>query len=85
MTAAAAGTTGTVVSVNTSAKKGQIKKPVASAELAAGRGIDGDAHKDFAHRQVSLLMVEDIESPARNGSAAAKRPPPSDPAPTPRI
>lgn len=61
MTAAAKGTAGTVVSVNTSAKKGQIKKPVAFAELAAGRGIDGDAHRDFAHRQVSLLMVEDID------------------------
>ncbi len=62
MTAAAAGRAGTLVSVNTSAKKGQLKTPVASAELVAGLGIEGDAHKGFAHRQVSLLMIEDIEA-----------------------
>lgn len=74
MTAAAPGTAGTVVSVNTSAKKGQIKKPVASAELVAGQGIEGDAHKGFAHRQVSLLMAEDIEAQRERlggGQAAA--------------
>ncbi len=58
----AAGETGTVVSVNTSLKKGQIKRPATFVELVAGRGIEGDAHKDFAHRQVSLLAIEDIES-----------------------
>lgn len=58
----AAGRAGTIVSVNTSRKKGQIKSPVASAELCAGRGIEDDAHKDFGHRQVSLLAVEDIEA-----------------------
>jgi len=58
----AAGGAGTIVSVNTSLKKGQIKRPVASVELCAGRGIEGDAHKDFAHRQVSLLAIEDIET-----------------------
>jgi MOSC domain-containing protein YiiM len=57
-----AGRAGTIVSVNTSLKKGQIKSPVASADLSAGRGIDGDAHRDFGHRQVSLLAVEDIEA-----------------------
>jgi hypothetical protein len=50
----AAGRAGTIVSVNTSVKKGQIKSPVASVELYAGRGIDGYAHKDFGHRQISL-------------------------------
>ena len=52
---------GTIVSVNTSRKKGQVKTPVPSAELVAGKGIAGDAHLGFAHRQVSLLMNEDIE------------------------
>ena len=52
---------GTIVSVNTSRKKGQIKTPVPAAELVAGKGIEGDAHLGFAHRQVSLLMIEDIE------------------------
>ncbi|MGB8959008.1 MAG: hypothetical protein WCC00_08375, partial [Candidatus Aminicenantales bacterium] len=57
-----AGGAGTVVSVNTSVKKGQIKRPVASIEIRAGRGIEGDAHQDFGRRQVSLLAVEDIDA-----------------------
>ncbi len=57
-----AGGAGTVVSVNTSVKKGQIKRPVVSVEIRAGRGIEGDAHQDFGHRQVSLLAVEDINA-----------------------
>ncbi len=61
MTASAAAGAGTIVSVNTSRKKGQVKTPVPSAELVAGKGIAGDAHLGFAHRQVSLLMNEDIE------------------------
>jgi MOSC domain-containing protein YiiM len=61
MTASAAPGPGTIVSVNTSGKKGQVKTPVPSAELVAGKGIVGDAHLGFAHRQVSLLMIEDIE------------------------
>jgi MOSC domain-containing protein YiiM len=71
MTSSAAGA-GTIVSVNPSVKKGQIKRPVASIEVCAGRGIEGDAHKDFAHRQVSLLAIEDIEAQrARIGGEAA--------------
>jgi len=58
----AAGRAGSIVSVNTSAKKGQIKCPVSSVELRAGRGIEGDAHQDFGHRQVSLLAIEDIDA-----------------------
>ncbi len=61
MTTAAA-KAGTIVSVNTSRKKGQVKIPVPAAELVAGQGIEGDAHLGFAHRQVSLLMIEDIEA-----------------------
>jgi MOSC domain-containing protein YiiM len=70
-----AGGAGTVVSVNTSLKKGQIKRPAASAELRTGRGIEGDAHRDFGHRQVSLLAVEDIEAQkARLGGDGAAVP-----------
>jgi molybdopterin adenylyltransferase len=66
------GRSGAIVSVNTSPKKGQIKRPAGSAELRAGRGIEGDAHEDFGHRQVSLLAVEDIEArKARLGTAPA--------------
>ncbi len=67
-----AGRAGTIVSVNTSVKKGQFKRPVEAVELAAGRGIAGDAHRDFGHRQVSLLAIEDIEAQkARVGGDAA--------------
>jgi MOSC domain-containing protein YiiM len=70
-----AGGAGTIVSVNISLKKGQIKTPVAAVELRPGRGIEGDAHRDFGHRQVSLLAVEDIEAQrARLEGAAAAVP-----------
>jgi len=62
MTAAGTSNAGSVVSVNTSPKKGQLKTPVACVALVAGQGIAGDAHRGFAHRQVSLLMIEDIEA-----------------------
>jgi MOSC domain-containing protein YiiM len=68
---AAGGGAGTIVSVNTSLKKGQIKRPAAGVELRAGRGIEGDAHKDYGHRQVSLLAIEDIEAQKERTGAAA--------------
>ena len=72
MTPAGSPAAGRIVSVNTSPKKGQLKTPAASAELVAGQGLAGDAHKGFAHRQVSLLMIEDIEAQrARLGDPAA--------------
>jgi MOSC domain-containing protein YiiM len=68
----APGRAGTVVSVNTSLKKGQIKRPVGAVEIEAGRGIAGDAHQDFGHRQISLLAIEDIEAQReRAGGGAA--------------
>ncbi len=56
---------GRIVSVNISRKKGQIKTPVSRVELVPGEGIRDDAHRGFAHRQVSLLMMEDIEEQRR--------------------
>jgi molybdopterin adenylyltransferase len=55
------GRTGTIASLNVSRKKGQIKTPVPEVELVAGEGFAEDAHRGFAHRQVSLLMIESIE------------------------
>jgi len=55
------GKAGRIISVNISRRKGTVKKPVAEAELVAGKGVAGDAHLGFAHRQVSLLMMESIE------------------------
>ncbi|MBP1766096.1 MAG: hypothetical protein H6P98_211 [Candidatus Aminicenantes bacterium] len=64
MSRTAAGKAGRIVSINTSRKKGQVKTPVPEAEVIAGEGITGDAHRAFGHRQVSLLMLEMIEEQA---------------------
>lgn len=48
-----------ILSVNTSEKKGTIKKPVASIRLSE-IGVAGDAHSGKWHRQVSLLAAESI-------------------------
>ena len=48
-----------VLSVNTSEKKGTIKKPVESIQLTE-IGAVGDAHSGKWHRQVSLLATESI-------------------------
>jgi MOSC domain-containing protein YiiM len=74
MTPAGSAEKGRIVSVNTSPKKGQLKTPVASAELIVGQGIAGDAHRGFAHRQVSLLMIEDIETQRDRLGGGAKIP-----------
>ncbi len=57
-----------VISVNTSKGKGETKKPVLTAKLMAGYGIEGDAHAGDWHRQVSLLAVEDIEFMRNRGA-----------------
>lgn len=49
-----------VISVNISAKKGEIKRPVPMVEVVCG-GIRGDAHAGSWHRQVSLLAKENID------------------------
>jgi len=72
-----AGKAGTIVSINISRKKGQVKTPVPEAEVVAGEGIIDDAHRAFGHRQVSLLMLESIEEQAARvgeGGRAAIRP-----------
>ena len=48
-----------VLSVNTSEKKGTVKKPVDSIRLSE-IGVVGDAHSGKWHRQVSLLAAESI-------------------------
>ncbi len=52
---------GSIEAVCTSAEKGAVKNPVASALLKAEWGIDGDAHAGVWHRQVSLLAGESID------------------------
>ncbi len=54
--------TGTVIAVCTSKSKGTIKEDVGTARLIEEFGLEGDAHGGFAHRQVSLIAAEDIET-----------------------
>lgn len=49
-----------ILSVNTSTKKGTVKKPVESIQLT-NIGVVGDAHSGKWHRQVSLLASESID------------------------
>lgn len=63
---------GTIHSINVSLKKGEPKAPVAEAEIVAGEGIRGDAHRGFGHRQISLLMLEDIEEQKRRSGGEEK-------------
>ena len=58
---------GRVVEVCVSERKGEQKHPIESATLAAGHGIEGDAHAGSWHRQVSLLAEEEIEQMRAKG------------------
>ena len=51
---------GTIVAVCTSNKKGIRKQPQDKVTLREDWGIEGDAHADQWHRQVSLLAEESI-------------------------
>jgi MOSC domain-containing protein YiiM len=53
---------GTIAAVCTSEAKGTQKEDVGEAFLVVEKGLEGDAHAGFAHRQVSLLTLEDIET-----------------------
>ena len=53
---------GKIIAVCTSPSKGTIKANVGSGILIEEFGIEGDAHGGFAHRQVSLIAAEDIET-----------------------
>ena len=48
-----------VLSVNTSAQKGEVKRPVPQIVLTSN-GIESDAHAGKWHRQVSLLAIESV-------------------------
>ncbi len=52
---------GTVISVNSSARRDTKKEPVGRGYLEHGYGLQGDAHGGDWHRQVSLLSVKDME------------------------
>lgn len=53
---------GKIIAVCTAPKKGMIKNDVGEGLLIEEIGIEGDAHADFMHRQVSLISIEDIRT-----------------------
>lgn len=59
---------GKIRAVCISEKRGTKKKPVRSAYLRQGWGIEGDAHAGDWHRQVSLLSFEKIEAFREKGA-----------------
>lgn len=52
---------GKIISVNISDSKGEKKHNIGSCALLKDKGLAGDAHAGFMHRQVSLLAQESIE------------------------
>ena len=52
---------GKIISVNISEEKGEKKRNIGSCFLLKDKGLEGDAHAGFMHRQVSLLAMESIE------------------------
>ncbi len=56
-----------IVSVCTSFKKHVQKEEVGEVLLVEEKGIDGDAHYGFGHRQVSLLADESIDKMREKG------------------
>ncbi|SBV96369.1 Molybdenum cofactor synthesis domain protein [uncultured delta proteobacterium] len=61
-------TAGTIAAVCISEKKGTAKRPVDSATLIEGHGLEHDAHAGNWHRQVSLLSLEKIEDFKKRGA-----------------
>ncbi len=65
------GSTGKVVAVCISDRKGTQKTEVPSVKLVPEWGIEGDAHAGKWHRQVSLLALEKIEAFRERGAEVA--------------
>ena len=60
-----------ILSVNISAKKGEVKRPVPHIVLTSN-GIESDAHAGSWHRQVSLLAIESVRKfEAQSGATFA--------------
>ncbi|MCL5125834.1 MAG: MOSC domain-containing protein [Deltaproteobacteria bacterium] len=55
-------TSGRVIAVCSSEKKGTPKTDVGEGIIEVGFGLKGDAHGGAWHRQVSLLAIEQIET-----------------------
>ncbi len=60
-------TSGRVISINISDRKGVRKTPINVAEVIENSGIKGDAHRGESLRQISLLAVESINKMREKG------------------
>ncbi len=58
-----------ILALNTSVRKGTMKRPTESINLIVNHGIEGDAHAGNWHRQVSFLGSECINNFNANGAA----------------
>ncbi|MCX8110514.1 MAG: MOSC domain-containing protein [Syntrophorhabdaceae bacterium] len=58
---------GKILSVNISKDKGEKKTNIGRCKLLEAKGLEGDAHAGFMHRQVSLLAIESIEKMRQKG------------------
>ncbi len=56
-----------IIAVCTSEDKGERKKNIGESYLVRNKGLEGDAHAGFAHRQVSLLAEESIDKMIAQG------------------
>lgn len=57
-----------IVAVSVSERKGEKKINKPEIMLIAGHGVQGDAHADGTHRQLSLLSMEAIETMRDKGA-----------------
>lgn len=57
-----------IVAVSTSEKKGEKKVNRPEINLVVNHGVEGDAHADGTHRQLSLLAMEAIEYMREKGA-----------------
>ncbi len=56
-----------IIAVCTSPEKGQRKNNIGKSLLIKNKGLEGDAHAGFKHRQVSLLAEESIAKMTARG------------------
>ena len=59
---------GQIVAVSISDRKGVVKHNVDQARLLVDHGLEGDAHAEDGHRQVSLLARESIDKMIARGA-----------------
>ena len=60
-----------LLAVCISKKRGTAKRDIGSCRLIEGKGLEGDAHAGFGHRQVSLLARESADKMREKGAEIA--------------